>query len=126
MRTTDCTKSLLKLSRNLVAEAIRTCFTNPMAALRFPSSFTLRLTMTWALATAALDYRRGIVATGSTECISRLRARGLALDQAMKLTGGSQYFLGNYRFREQREACGSGLALRLIGLQRTSDQTCRF
>lgn len=101
-------KVTVKLSRNLVAEAIRYMLYNPVAALRIPVFLHLAANDDFGpLATAALDYRRGLVATGSNGMYLTVTCAEdlpwIKPDEADRLAANT--FLGNYRFREQREAC---------------------
>ncbi|MGI8733186.1 MAG: alpha/beta fold hydrolase [Pyrinomonadaceae bacterium] len=101
-------KVTVRLSRNLVAEAIRYMLYNPAAALRIPLFLHLAAHDDFGpLAAAALDYRRGLVASGSNGMYLTVTCAEdlpwIKSDEAERLAANT--FLGNYRFREQREAC---------------------
>jgi len=101
-------KYKVMLSRDLVAEAVRYMLYNPAAALRIPLYLHLAAQNNFApLAQAALDYRRGIVATGSNGMyLSVTCAEDLPwvkASEAKQLAANT--FLGDYRYRQQSEAC---------------------
>lgn len=101
-------KFKISLSRDLVAEAIRYMLYNPAAALRIPLFLHLAAENNFVpLARAALDYRRGIVATGSNGMyLSVTCAEDLPFvnaGEAKQLAANT--FLGDYRYRQQSEAC---------------------
>ncbi|HET6668680.1 MAG TPA: alpha/beta hydrolase [Pyrinomonadaceae bacterium] len=102
------TKFKVRLSRDLVAEAIRYMLYNPAAALRIPLFLHLAAQNNFVpFARAALDYRRGIVASGSNGLyLSVTCAEDLPwvkADEASQLAANT--FLGDYRYRQQSEAC---------------------
>jgi pimeloyl-ACP methyl ester carboxylesterase len=98
----------VKLSRDLAAEAVRYMLYNPAAASRVPlvihqaahGNFVL-------LAEAALRYRRSLVASGSNGLyLSITCAEDLPwIKQGEGERLGDNTFLGDYRLRQQREAC---------------------
>lgn len=101
-------KFKISLSRDLVAEAIRYMLYNPAAALRIPLFLHLAAENNFVpLARAALDYRRGLVATGSNGMyLSVTCAEDLPFvnaGEARRLAANT--FLGDYRYRQQSEAC---------------------
>lgn len=98
----------LRLSRDLAAEAIRYMLYNPGAASRVPLFIHQAAQANFApLAQAALEYRRGIVATGSNGLyLSITCAEDLPWikpGEGERLAANT--FLGDYRLRQQREAC---------------------
>ena len=102
------TKFKVTLSRDLVAEAIRYMLYNPAAALRIPLFLHLAAQNNFVpFARAALDYRAGIVASGSNGLyLSVTCAEDLPwvkADEARQLAANT--FLGDYRYRQQSEAC---------------------
>lgn len=107
-KTAASAKYKVTLSRDLAAEAIRYMLYNPAAALRIPLFLHLASQGDFApLARAALDYRRGIVATGSNGMyLSVTCAEDLPwvkASEARQLAANT--FLGEYRYRQQSEAC---------------------
>ena len=101
-------KFKVMLSRDLVAEAIRYMLYNPAAALRIPLFLHLAAENNFApLAQAALDYRRGIVATGSNGMYLTVTCAEdlpwVKASEAKQLAANT--FLGDYRYRQQSEAC---------------------
>ena len=101
-------KFKVMLSRDLLAEAIRYMLYNPAAAQRIPLFLHLAAENNFApLAQAALDYRRGIVATGSNGMyLSVTCAEDLPwvkASEAKQLAANT--FLGEYRYLQQSEAC---------------------
>lgn len=101
-------KYKISLSRNLVAEAIRYMLYNPAAALRIPLFLHLAAENNFVpLARAALDYRRGLVATGSNGMyLSVTCAEDLPFVNAREAKQlAVNTFLGDYRYRQQSEAC---------------------
>jgi pimeloyl-ACP methyl ester carboxylesterase len=98
----------VKLSRDLAAEAIRYMLYSPVPASRVPLVLHLAAQGNYApLTRAALDYRRRLVATGSNGMyLSVTCAEDLPW---IKPGEGEQLaqntFLGDYRLRQQREAC---------------------
>ena len=102
------TKFKVRLSRDLVAEAIRYMLYNPAAALRIPLFLHLAAQDNFVpFARAAIDYRGGIVASGSNGMyLSVTCAEDLPwvkADEARQLAENT--FLGDYRYRQQSEAC---------------------
>jgi pimeloyl-ACP methyl ester carboxylesterase len=99
----------LSLNRNLAAEAIRYMLYSPGGANRVPLMLHTAAEGNYGpLTRAALNFRRNLVATGSNgmylsitcaEDLPRVKA-----EEAAKL--GANTFLGDYRYREQNEACG--------------------
>ncbi len=101
-------KYKVMLSRDLAAEAIRYMLYNPAAALRIPLFLHLAAQNNFApLAQAALDYRRGIVATGSNGMYLTVTCAEdlpwVKASEAKQLAANT--FLGDYRYRQQSEAC---------------------
>jgi pimeloyl-ACP methyl ester carboxylesterase len=98
----------VKLSRDLAAEAIRYMLYSPVPASRVPLVLHLAAQGNYApLTRTALDYRRRLVATGSNGMyLSVTCAEDLPW---IKPGEGEQLaqntFLGDYRLRQQREAC---------------------
>ena len=104
--STERTK--VRLSRDLAAEAIRYMLYNPVAASRIPLVIHLAARDDFVpLAQSALRYRMNLVATGSNGMyLSVTCAEDLPW---IKPGEGEQLaantFLGDYRLRQQREAC---------------------
>jgi pimeloyl-ACP methyl ester carboxylesterase len=101
-------KSKVKLSRDLAAEAIRYMLYNPIGASRVPAFIHhASLGNFVPLAQAALYYRQQIVATGSNGLyLSITCAEDLPWvkpGEGERLSANT--FLGDYRLRQQREAC---------------------
>jgi pimeloyl-ACP methyl ester carboxylesterase len=102
------TTTSIRLSRDLAAEAIRYMLYNPPSASRVPLFIHLAAQGNFApLAESALLYRRQIVARGSNGLyLSITCAEDLPW---IKPGEGEQLsantFLGDYRLRQQREAC---------------------
>ena len=101
-------KYKVTLSRDLVAEAIRYMLYNPAAALRIPLFLHLAAQNNFVpLAHAALDYRAGIVATGSNGMYLTVTCAEdlpwVKASEAKQLAANT--FLGDYRYRQQSEAC---------------------
>ncbi|MGZ8843987.1 MAG: alpha/beta fold hydrolase [Pyrinomonadaceae bacterium] len=97
-----------KLSRDLAAEAIRYMLYNPVAASRVPLIIHQGAEGNFLpMAQAALNYRRNLVATGSNGMyLSITCAEDLAWikpGEGERLAANT--FLGDYRLRQQREAC---------------------
>lgn len=98
----------ISLSRDLAAEAVRYMLYNPGAASRLPlflhlaseGNFTL-------LAQAALNYRKILVGTGSNGMYLTVTCAEdipwIKAGEGERL--GQNTFLGDYRVRQQREAC---------------------
>jgi pimeloyl-ACP methyl ester carboxylesterase len=98
----------VQLSRNLAAEAIRYMLYNPAAAGRVPVILHLAAQGNFApLTYAALDYRKFLVATGSNGMyLSVTCAEDLPwIKRSEDDPSAANTFLGNYRLRQQREAC---------------------
>ena len=98
----------LRLSRDLVAEAIRYMLYSPSAARRIPLYLHLAAGGDFEpLALAALDYRRNLVATGSNGMYLTVTCAEdlpwVNAGEATRLAAGT--FLGDYRYRQQHEAC---------------------
>jgi pimeloyl-ACP methyl ester carboxylesterase len=98
----------IRLSRDLAAEAIRYMLYNPRAASRVPLFIHLAAQGNFVpLAESALLYRRQIVATGSNGLyLSITCAEDLPWikpGEGERLSANT--FLGDYRLRQQREAC---------------------
>lgn len=98
----------VKLSRDLAAEAIRYMLYSPGPASRVPWIIHQAAQGNFVpLAHTALDYRRGLVATGSNGLyLSITCAEDLPWikpGEAERLAADT--FLGDYRLRQQREAC---------------------
>jgi pimeloyl-ACP methyl ester carboxylesterase len=98
----------IKLSRDLAAEAIRYMLYNPVAAGRVPLVIHQAAQGNFVpLTQAALNYRRGLVATGSNgmylsiTCAEDLPWIKPGVGERM----AANTFLGDYRLRQQREAC---------------------
>ena len=99
----------LTLNRNLAAEAIRYMLYSPGGASRVPFVIHNAAKGNYGpLAQAALHFRRNLVATGSNGMyLSVTCAEDLPwvnAKEAEKL--GANTFLGDYRYRQQNEACG--------------------
>jgi pimeloyl-ACP methyl ester carboxylesterase len=98
----------VKLNRDLAAEAIRYMLYNPVAAGRVPLMIHLAAENNWApLAQSALMYRIRIVGSGSTGMyLSVTCAEDLPWIKPGEGERMAQNtFLGEYRLRQQREAC---------------------
>lgn len=98
----------VKLNRNLAAEAIRYMLYNPVAAGRVPVMIHLAAENNWApLALSALMYRMHLVGTGSNGMyLSVTCAEDLPWIKPGEGERMAQNtFLGDYRLRQQREAC---------------------
>ena len=98
----------VKLSRDLAAEAIRYMLYNPVATGRVPLVIHQAAQGNFVpIAQAALNYRRGLVATGSNGMyLSVTCAEDLPFikpGEGERLAANT--FLGDYRLRQQREAC---------------------
>lgn len=99
----------LSLNRNLAAEAIRYMLYSPGGANRVPLMLHTAAQGNYVpLTRAALNFRRNLVATGSNGMyLSITCAEDLPWvkpQDAEKL--GANTFLGDYRYRQQSEACG--------------------
>lgn len=98
----------VSLSRDLGAEAIRYMLYNPGATVRVPLVLHLAAEGNFApLAQAALNYRKNLVATGSNGMyLSITCAEDLPWVKPAEAERLAQNtFLGDYRWRQQREAC---------------------
>lgn len=98
----------MQLTRDLAAEAIRYMLYNPMAAARIPFVLNQAAKGNFGpIAQAALNYRQQIVATGSNGMyLSVTCAEDLPWIKEGEGERLSQNtFLGDYRLRQQREAC---------------------
>lgn len=98
----------VKLSRDLAAEAIRYMLYSPVPATRIPVTLHLAAQGNFVpLAQTALWYRLNLVGTGSNGMyLSITCAEDLPWikeDEAERFAANT--FLGDYRFRQQREAC---------------------
>ena len=98
----------MQLSRDLAAEAIRYMLYNPMAAARVPFVLNQAAKGNFGpIAQAALNYRQQIVATGSNGMyLSVTCAEDLPwIKEGEGERLAQNTFLGDYRLRQQREAC---------------------
>lgn len=101
-------KAIVRLSRDLAAEAIRYMLYGPGPASQVPLFIHLAAQGDYGpLADAALRYRRGIVASGSNGLYLSITC---AEDLPWIKPGDGERlaantFLGDYRLRQQREAC---------------------
>lgn len=105
-RSTERVK--LKLSRDLAAEAIRYMLYNPVAAGRVPLIIHLAAEGNYVpLTHAALDYRMNLVSSGSNGMyLSVTCAEDLPwIKPGEGERMAANTFLGDYRLRQQREAC---------------------
>lgn len=98
----------VKISRDLAAEAIRYMLYGPMAASRVPLTLHLAAKGNYVpVAQAALWYRTNLVGSGSNGMyLSITCAEDLPWikpGEGERLAAGT--FLGDYRLRQQREAC---------------------
>lgn len=98
----------VKLNRDLAAEAIRYMLYHPVPAGRIPLTIHLAAENNFGpLAEAAFRYRLNLVGTGSNglyltvTCAEDLP--GINLPEAERTAANT--FLGDYRVRQQREAC---------------------
>lgn len=101
-------RARVKLSRDLAAEAVRYMLYQSGAASRIPLLINLAAQGNFTpLAEAAILYRRYIVATGSTGMyLSVTCAEDLPwIKPGEGERNGANTFLGDYRLRQQREAC---------------------
>jgi len=106
--TKDEGRTKVRLSRDLAAEAVRYMLYSPGGASRVPLVLHLAAQGDFGpLAEAALNYRRQIVATGSNGLyLSITCAEDLPWIKAGEGERSSaNTFLGDYRLRQQREAC---------------------
>jgi len=98
----------VKLSRDLAAEAIRYMLYNPVAAARVPLVIHLAAQGNFVpLTEAALGYRKFLVGTGSNGMyLSVTCAEDLPwIKPGEGERMAENTFLGDYRLRQQREAC---------------------
>ncbi|HET6980379.1 MAG TPA: alpha/beta fold hydrolase [Pyrinomonadaceae bacterium] len=98
----------VKLSRELAAEAIRYMLYNPSAAGRVPLTIHLAAQGNFVpLAQAAIGYRKFLVGTGSNGMyLSVVCAEDLPwIKPGEGERMAANTFLGDYRLRQQREAC---------------------
>src|SRR5215471_2970451 len=98
----------IKLSRDLVAEAIRYMLYQPVSAGRIPILIHLAAEGNFGpLANAAIEYRQNLVYTGSNGMyLSVTCAEDVALIKPGEgERNGVNTFLGDYRLRQQRAAC---------------------
>ena len=106
--TSSNNRVTVRLSRDLAAEAIRYMLYNPPAASQVPLFLHLAAQGDFVpLAEAAIRFRRGIVATGSNGMYLSVTC---AEDMPWIKPGegernATNTFLGDYRLRQQREAC---------------------
>src|SRR6185369_4193505 len=105
-RSTELVK--VKLSRDLAAEAIRYMLYNPVAASRVPLMIHLAAQGNFVrLAHAALEYRMNLVATGSNGMYLSVTCAEdfpwIKPGEGERIAANT--FLGDYRLRQQREAC---------------------
>lgn len=101
-------RTKIKLSRDLAAEAIRYMLYSPQAASQVPLFLHTAAQGDFGpLAQAALRYRRNIVATGSNGLYLSITCAEdlpwIKLDAAERLAATT--FLGDYRVRQQQAAC---------------------
>lgn len=102
------TTAKIKLSRDLAAEAIRYMLYNPRAASRVPLFIHLAAQGNFVpLAESALMYRQQLVATGSNGLYLSITCAEdlpwIKAGEGERLSANT--FLGDYRLRQQREAC---------------------
>ena len=102
------TRAKVKLSRDLAAEAIRYMLYGVPTASRVPLTIHTAAQGNFApLALAALRYRRNLVGTGSNGMYLSITCAedlpGIKPGEGEKLAENT--FLGDYRLRQQREAC---------------------
>ena len=98
----------VKLSRDLAAEAIRYMLYNPVAASRVPLTIHLAAQGNYVpLTEAAIGYRKFLVGTGSNGMyLSVVCAEDLPwIKPGEGERMAANTFLGDYRLRQQREAC---------------------
>ena len=98
----------VKLSRDLAAEAVRYMLYGPVAAERVPLVLHLAAQGNYVpLAQAAVRYRRGLVGSGSNGMyLSVTCAEDLPwIKPGEGERMAANTFLGDYRLRQQREAC---------------------
>jgi pimeloyl-ACP methyl ester carboxylesterase len=98
----------VKLSRDLAVEAVRYMLYNPGAASRVPLVLHQAAENNFVpLAEAALDYRRNLVASGSNGLYLSITCAEdlpwIKAGEGERLAANT--FLGDYRLRQQREAC---------------------
>ncbi len=105
---TDSKTTRIKLSRDLAAEAVRYMLYQSGAAGRLPLILHLAAQGNFApLAEAALFFRQQIVATGANGLyLSVTCAEDLPwIEPGEGERNGENTFLGDYRLRQQRDAC---------------------
>jgi pimeloyl-ACP methyl ester carboxylesterase len=107
-KPTSSARMKVKLSRDLAAEAIRYMLYSPVPATRVPVILHLAAQGNFGpLAETAIQYRKFLVGTGSNGMyLSITCAEDLPWvkkDEAERLAANT--FLGDYRFRQQKEAC---------------------
>jgi pimeloyl-ACP methyl ester carboxylesterase len=98
----------VRLSRDLVGEAVRYMLYQPAAAKRIPLFIHLAAQGNFVpVANAAINYRQNLVATGSNGMyLSVTCAEDLPLIRPGEgERNGANTFLGDYRLRQQRAAC---------------------
>ena len=98
----------VKLSRDLAAEAIRYMLYSPVPTTRVPVTLHLAAQGNFVpLAQTALFYRTNLVGTGSNGMYLSITCAEdlpwIKKEDAERLAANT--FLGDYRFRQQREAC---------------------
>lgn len=98
----------VSLSRDLVAEAIRYMLYHPQSAARVPLFLHLAAQGNFApLAQAAINYRKNLVGTGSNGLFLSVTCAEdvpwIKPGEGERLAQNT--FLGDYRLRQQREAC---------------------
>src|SRR6185436_914005 len=98
----------VKLSRDLAAEAIRYMLYGPSGASRVPLMLHTAAQGNYGpLAEAALNFRRNLVATGSNGLYLSITCAEdlpwIKSGEGERLAANT--FLGDYRLRQQREAC---------------------
>jgi pimeloyl-ACP methyl ester carboxylesterase len=102
------TTTKVKLSRDLAAEAIRYMLYSPSGASRVPLMLHTAAQGNFGpLAEAALNYRRNLVGTGSNGLYLSITCAEdlpwIKAGEGERLAANT--FLGDYRLRQQREAC---------------------
>lgn len=103
----------VSLPGDMVGEVVRWLLYSPLAARRIPDLFHRAASGDWRpLAEAAIDRRRQTMSPGSiglylsVTCAEDLP--GIDPGEAARVAAGT--FLGDYRYREQRAACGRWVA----------------
>jgi len=108
VRLQNSTTAKVSLSRDLAAEAIRYMLYNPVAATRIPLFLHLAAEGNFTpLTQAALNFRKVLVGTGSNGMYLTVTcAEDLPWIKPGEGERNAQNtFLGDYRLRQQREAC---------------------